>query len=174
MKEFQRFDRIGTTPHRSYYIPFAPDDVIHTKHGIIDRTSSSRFTLLDGVWQIKQHDHVEDFDVNEKLGEDIPVPACVQMHGYDQIQYLNTRYPFPVMFPHLPYENPCWHYRRTFNIKKQAGERYYINFEGVDSAFYLYIAVSLEEIDRQHAAAVRCISAPYNDFSIFVILILNE
>ena len=139
MKEFQRFDRIGTTPHRSYYIPFAPDDVIHTKHGIIDRTSSSRFTLLDGVWQIKQHDHVEDFDVNEKLGEDIPVPACVQMHGYDQIQYLNTRYPFPVMFPHLPYENPCWHYRRTFNIKKQAGERYYINFEGVDSAFYLYI-----------------------------------
>ena len=139
MKEYQRFDRIGTTPHRSYYIPFAPDDAIRTKHGIIDRTSSSRFTLLDGVWQIKQHDHVEDFDVNEKLGEDIPVPACVQMHGYDQIQYLNTRYPFPVMFPHLPYENPCWHYRRTFNIKKQAGERYYINFEGVDSAFYLYI-----------------------------------
>ncbi|MEE0981699.1 MAG: glycoside hydrolase family 2 TIM barrel-domain containing protein, partial [Acutalibacteraceae bacterium] len=139
MKEFQRFDRIGTTPHRSYYIPFAPDDVIRTKHRIIDRTSSSRFTLLDGVWQIKQHDHVEDFDVNEKLGEDIPVPSCVQMHGYDQIQYLNTRYPFPVMFPHLPYENPCWHYRRTFNIKKQAGERYYINFEGVDSAFYLYI-----------------------------------
>ena len=139
MKEYQRFDRIGTTPHRSYYIPFAPDDVVRTKHGIIDRTSSSRFMLLDGVWQIKQHDHVDDFDVNEKLGEAIPVPSCVQMHGYDQIQYLNTRYPFPVMFPHLPYENPCWHYRRTINIKKQVGERYYINFEGVDSAFYLYV-----------------------------------
>ena len=139
MKEFQRFDRIGTTPHRSYYIPFAPDDVVRTKHGIIDRTSSSRFMLLDGVWQIKQHDHVDDFGVNEKLGEAIPVPSCVQMHGYDQIQYLNTRYPFPVMFPHLPYENPCWHYRRTINIKKQVGERYYINFEGVDSAFYLYV-----------------------------------
>ena len=139
MKEYQRFDRIGTTPHRSYYIPFAPDDVVRTKHGIIDRTSSSRFMLLDGVWQIKQHDHVDDFGVNEKLGEAIPVPSCVQMHGYDQIQYLNTRYPFPVMFPHLPYENPCWHYRRTINIKKQVGERYYINFEGVDSAFYLYV-----------------------------------
>lgn len=139
MKEFQKFDRIGTTPHRSYYIPFAPEDTVKTKHSILDRSSSSRFTSLDGVWQIKQLDHVEDFDVNEMLGDSIPVPACVQMHGYDHIQYLNIRYPFPVMLPHLPYENPCWHYRRTFNLKKQKGEKYYINFEGVDSAFYIYI-----------------------------------
>jgi len=139
MKEFERFDRIGTTPHRSYYIPFADDDTVRTKYGIIDRTSSSRFTSLDGVWQIRQLDHVEDFDVNEMLEQSIPVPACVQMHGYDHIQYLNIRYPFPVMLPHLPYENPCWHYRRTFHVKKKAEEAYYINFEGVDSAFYLYI-----------------------------------
>ena len=67
MKEFQRFDRIGTTPHRSYYIPFAEDDTVRNKYGIIDRTASSRFTSLDGVWQIKQHNNVDDFDVNEKL-----------------------------------------------------------------------------------------------------------
>ena len=139
MKEYERFERIGTTPHRSYYIPFAENDVIRTKHGIQDCASSSRFTSLDGVWQIKKHDHVEDFEINEKLEGRIPVPACVQMHGYDHIQYLNIRYPFPVMLPHLPYENPCWHYRRTFNLKKPPGEKYYINFEGVDSAFYLYV-----------------------------------
>ena len=139
MKEYERFERIGTTPHRSYYIPFAEKDVIRTKHGIQDRMSSSRFMSLDSVWQIKKLDHVEDFEVNEKLEDRIPVPACVQMHGYDHIQYLNTRYPFPVMLPHLPYENPCWHYRRTFNLKKKSGEKYYINFEGVDSAFYLYV-----------------------------------
>ena len=139
MKEIRKFDRIGTTPHRSYYIPFAQEDVVGTKHGIIDRATSSRFTSLDGVWQIKQLNHVEDFQVDEALDATIPVPSCVQMHGYDQIQYINTRYPFPVMLPHMPYENPCWHYRRTMEIKKQADERYYINFEGVDSAFYLYI-----------------------------------
>ena len=139
MREFESFARIGTEPHRSYYLPFAETDTIRVKHGIQDRTSSSRFMSLDGVWQIKQHAHVDDFDINEKLDEAIPVPACVQMHGYDHIQYLNTRYPFPVMLPHLPYENPCWHYRRTFNLRKQTGERYYLNFEGVDSAFYLYI-----------------------------------
>ena len=139
MREYERFERIGTTPHRSYYIPFAPKDTVRTKHSILDRTSSSRFTSLDGVWQIKQIDHVEDFNINEMLDETIPVPSCVQMHGYDHIQYLNTRYPFPVMLPHLPYENPCWHYRRTFNLNKKANEKYYINFEGVDSSFYLYI-----------------------------------
>jgi len=139
VKEYQKFDRIGTTPHRSYYIPFAQEDIVRTKHGIIDRTASSRFTSLDGVWNIKQLDHIEDFRIDEKLDATIPVPSCVQMHGYDQIQYLNTRYPIPVMLPHLPYENPCWHYRRTVNIKKQEGQRYYINFEGVDSSFYLYI-----------------------------------
>ena len=126
-------------PHRSYYIPFAEQDVAGTKCGILDRTSSSRFTSLDGVWQIKQLAHVEDFDVNEALGETIPVPSCVQMHGYDSIQYLNCRYPFPVMLPHIPYENPCWHYRRTFHLEKKQGQKYYVNFEGVDSAFYLYI-----------------------------------
>ena len=139
MKEYQSFDRFGAMPHSSYYIPFAEDDAVKTKHSRIDRTSSSRFTTFAGVWQIKQLDHVEDFDVNDMLGDSIPVPACVQMHGYDNIQYLNIRYPFPVMLPHLPYDNPCWHYRRTFNLKKKAGEKYYLNFEGVDSAFYLYI-----------------------------------
>ena len=139
MKEYESFDRIGTMPHRSYYIPFAENEVIGTVHGIQDRTTSSRFLSFDGMWQIKQHDHVEDFELHEELPNRIPVPACVQMYGYDHIQYLNIRYPFPVMLPHIPYDNPCWHYRRVFTLKKNPEEKYYINFEGVDSAFYLYI-----------------------------------
>ena len=77
MMEFQRFDRIGTTPHRSYYIPFAPEDTVSTIHGIIDRKSSSRFTSLDGTWHIKALEHVEDFDIYERLDAVIPVPSCV-------------------------------------------------------------------------------------------------
>ena len=139
MKEYNSFARVGTMPHRSYYIPFAEDDVIGRKHGIQDRATSSRFLSLDGVWQVKGHAHVEDFDLGEVLDREIPVPACVQMHGFDQIQYLNTRYPFPVMLPYIPYENPCWHYRRTVTLCRVEGERYYLNFEGVDAAFYLYV-----------------------------------
>ena len=76
MKEFERYERVGTMPHRSYYIPFAPGDTAGTVHGIIDRSTSSRFLSLDGNWQIKQHDHVEDFDVSEELTDTIPVPSC--------------------------------------------------------------------------------------------------
>ncbi len=139
MNEYKKFDRTGTQKHRSYYIPFDEKDEIKTIHGITDRKSSSKFTSLDGTWQIKQLSCPEDFNVSEKLEKLIPVPSCVQMHGFDNIQYLNSRYPFPVMLPNLPHENPCWHYRRAFDVSKKAGERYYIIFEGVDSAFYLYI-----------------------------------
>ena len=139
MKEFEKFDRIGTTPHRSYYIPFAETDKAGEIYGIVDRTTSSRFMSLDGIWQIKAHEKVEDFVLNETLDSEIPVPACVQIHGYDYIQYINVRYPFPVLFPNVAENNPCWHYRRTFNLDKKQGEKYYLNFEGVDCAFYLYI-----------------------------------
>lgn len=139
MKEYESFKRIGVEPHRSYYIPFAETDKVKTRYGIIDRSSSSRFLSLDGVWQIKQHANVSEVELNEELKNTIPVPSCVQMHGYDQIQYINTRYPFPVTLPHIPNENPCWHYRRQFTLTKKEGERYYLHFEGVDSAFYLYI-----------------------------------
>ena len=88
MKEYEKLERIGTMPHRCYYIPFSPDDKAGTTYGIIDRTTSSRFMSLDGIWQIKQHDHIEDFDIGEELTETIPVPSCVQMHGYDHIQYV--------------------------------------------------------------------------------------
>lgn len=139
MKEYLKFDRIGTEPHRSYYIPFATDDKVKTIYNIADRTSSSRFMSLDGIWQIKALSKVDDFNINDTLAAAIPVPSCVQMHGYDHIQYINVRYPFPVLYPLVPEENPCWHYRRNFNLNKKDGEKYYLNFEGVDSAFYLYI-----------------------------------
>ena len=92
MKEHQQFTRIGTMPHRAYYIPFAQEDEIGDNFGIQDRSTSSRFLSLDGLWQICQHNHIEDFCLKEELMETIPVPSCVQMHGYDQIQYLNTGY----------------------------------------------------------------------------------
>ena len=139
MKEYESFKRIGTEKHRSYYIPFSENDEIKTKYNIIDRESRSRFMSLDGTWQIKAHAHVEDFNLNDSLTETIPVPSCVQMQGYDYLQYVNYSYPFPTILPHVPYENPSFHYRREFNIDKKEGEKYYLNFEGVDSAFYLYI-----------------------------------
>ena len=138
-REFEKFDRIGVEKERSYYIPFSENDKIKYRYGIVDRNSSSRFISLDGEWDIKQHENVEKVEISEPISQKITVPSCVQMNGFDQIQYINARYPFPANPPFTPYENPCWHYRKTFNLVKRAGEKYYLNFEGVDSAFYLYV-----------------------------------
>lgn len=139
MKEYQSLKRIGVEPPRSYYVPFAERDTPKYKCGIIDPNSSSQYFLLNGEWNIRAHSCVDEFDVAEQLDGVIQVPSCVQMHGYDQIQYLNLRYPFPFNPPYVPSDNPCWHYRKQFTLSKQADRKYYINFEGVDSSFYLYV-----------------------------------
>ncbi|MCL2751301.1 MAG: hypothetical protein FWE62_00925 [Firmicutes bacterium] len=70
----------------------------------------------------------------------IEVPSCVQYHGYDHFQYTNINYPFPYDPPYVPQENPAFHYRRTFTIKaNDTPGKFYLNFDGVDSCFYLYI-----------------------------------
>ena len=133
------FQRVGTLPHRSYFIPFAPADEVGECFGIIDRNTSSRFMSLDGEWQIGQYNRPDEVVLDAVLPATIDVPSCVQMRGYDMINYLNTRYPIPFYPPFVPKDNPTWHYRRNFSVIKREGYRYYLNFEGVDSAFYLYI-----------------------------------
>lgn len=61
------------------------------------------------------------------------------MHGYYSHQYTNIRYPIPFDFPYVPDENPCGLYHRKFNLTDVRGKRVYINFEGVDSCFYLFV-----------------------------------
>lgn len=71
--------------------------------------------------------------------DELEVPSCWQNHGYDGHQYTNVRYPIPFCPPYVPLDNPCGLYRRTFKIKKRQNKRQYLNFEGVDSCYYLWI-----------------------------------
>lgn len=137
-KEYLSFERVGIEPPRTYYVPFSENQEISMKHGIIDREKSDRFFSLNGSWLIREHACAEEVDIAEEMESTILVPSCVQMHGYDRIQYINCRYPFPFDPPHVPQENPTYHYRRTFTIE-DLSERYYLVFEGVDSAFYVYV-----------------------------------
>ena len=127
---------LGTEENRSYYIPFAPGDE--------SGDGSSRVIPLDGEWQFKYYDSV--YDVPENCGENteqfddvIPVPSVWQNHGYDRHQYTNVNYPFPFDPPYVPKENPTGVYSRLICLDKKAGMRYYLNLEGVDSCFYLWV-----------------------------------
>ncbi len=137
-REYERLDRVGLEKPRSYYIPFPQNQKFVYKNKIVDRNASERFLSLDGEWSIKEHKNVESVCLSERMTKKIPVPSCVQLFGYDQIQYINVRYPFPFRPPFVPSENPTFHYRTDFTI--QGGDwKYYLNFEGVDSGFYVYV-----------------------------------
>ena len=90
-----------------------------------------------------------DFDVSS--WDEIKVPANWQIEGYGTKLYTNMRYPFKNTPPFVMGEpdksftnykdrNPVGSYRKTFKIPaKWNGRQVFINFDGVDSAFYLWV-----------------------------------
>ena len=137
-KEYERFERVGTEKPRSYYIPYEKKQKFRFRNKILDRNASQRFISLNGIWSIKAHKNLNSVNLNERLTETISVPSCVQIHGYDCVQYINARYPFYVRPPFVPDDNPVFHYRRSFRIG-DISQKHYLVFEGVDSGFYVYL-----------------------------------
>ncbi len=128
-------------PNRAYYIP--SDTVMEDP--VLQRESSGRFQSLCGDWSFRLYDAPELVDefmtgpLPDGFGL-LPVPSCWQMYGYDRHQYTNVRYPFPADPPHVPRMNPSGAYRRTFEyVPDPAAPRVYLNFEGVDSCFYVWL-----------------------------------
>ena len=133
----------NTMPARTYYVPASRrmDCLVE------NRECSDRLILLNGQWKFRYFESIYDvedafyekgYDLTE-FGE-IPVPGVWQMYGYDRHQYTNIRYPFPFDPPYVPQDIPCGAYVHTFAYEKdEAAPRAYLNFEGVDSCFYLWV-----------------------------------
>lgn len=131
---------LNTMENRAYYIP------VSEGHGpVCCREQSDRFLLLSGEWDFRYYENVralsEEFwkDGFCRCGfEKIPVPSVWQNHGHDRHQYTNVNFPFPYDPPYVPLENPCGAYVRDFELRDLGGE-YFLNFEGVDSCFYVWL-----------------------------------
>lgn len=116
----------GVMPYRCHYMPA----------GISSKIS------LGGEWEFLFIDSCRNIgftEIDSKKKEKIRVPGCWQAAGYDKNQYVNIRYPIPFNPPFVPMDTPFGYYKRTVNIKKTKGFRYYLNFDGVCSFFYLFI-----------------------------------
>jgi beta-galactosidase len=125
---------VGTEENRAYYIPFSDRKTALE----CSREQSDRFISLCGEWNFEYYSCIYDFENFDNLTCKIPVPSCWQNHGFDTHMYTNTRYPFPYEPPYVPNYNPCGAYAREFEID-ETGENYYLNFEGVDSCFYVWL-----------------------------------
>ena len=134
-KYYEDFQSVNSEKPRSYYIPFDKNQEFSSI-----REQSLRFVSLNGEWDFNTYDTIwnvsEDFFLSD-LQDKILVPSCVQMHGYDHLQYVNIKYPFPCCPPYVSNMNPAFHYRRYFNFS--GNYRPMLVFEGVDSCFYLYV-----------------------------------
>lgn len=137
---------VGCEAPRAYFIPFHDE-----KSAVSERREDSHyFKSLCGAWDFKWYPsvyEVEGTDVPffpsegfDKL--DVPMNWQVALgRGYDVPNYTNINYPIPVDPPHVPDDDPVGLYRRFFTVTEEmiADKDVMINFEGVDSCFYLYV-----------------------------------
>ena len=154
--ENQAVFRINKEAPRATSMPFpGREDALGKK-----RLESPWCLMLNGDWKFHYSGtpdarpadfHKPEFDVSG--WKDIPVPSNWQMHGYGVPLYTNSEYPFavdpprvmgepPAHFTNFPEDqrNPVGSYRRNFALPDDWKDQpVWIAFNGVDSAFYLWI-----------------------------------
>ena len=146
--------RVGAEPPHATLMPYAT-----LEQALGGKRRESPFARdLNGMWKFNWVGNPSqrpvdfykpEFDVSG--WKEIPVPSCWQMHGYDTPIYSNQRYTFqrdwprvmgepPADWPAFKDRNPVGSYRREFVVPADwAGRRVLITFDGVDSAFFLWV-----------------------------------
>jgi beta-galactosidase len=109
---------------------------------------SPYYQLLNGTWQFHYLANPAAVpkafykgDLAALAWEPIVVPGNWTLQGYDKPIYTNVKMPIPLDPPNVPQEdNPTGLYRTTFTVPEAwEGRRIFINFDGVESAFYLWV-----------------------------------
>jgi beta-galactosidase len=137
-------NQINTEPPHAYFISCESEEIAEK-----DIPENSKyFRLLNGNWKFHWSKNPSErpmnffqtgFDVSSWV--EIPVPGDWQMYGFDYPIYVNIGYPFQPDQPKTPADfNPVGSYVRTFEIPGNWTSREtFIRFDGVNSAFYLWI-----------------------------------
>lgn len=124
MRPYEDLRRISENrlPQRSFYIP----------------EGENAYQLLNGAWRFQYYARDIDADPENNAWDEINVPSCWQLLGYENPNYSNVNYPYPVDPPYVPDENPCGIYEREFEIKNTDNQSYLV-LEGVSSCAEIYV-----------------------------------
>lgn len=145
---------LNTDPPRATFVPFAT--VTQALAGAY--TNSPFYFSLNGAWKFhwvgnpgERPTNFFQSDFDDSTWTNIEVPSNWEMKGYGTPIYLASGYPFKIDPPRVtdaPPTNwtaftardPVGSYRRTFELPADwSGRRVFIHFDGVDSAFYLWV-----------------------------------
>lgn len=95
--------------------------------------------LLD-KWKLT---YLERFDLETALNsggnEDIELPYLGELHGHGTPLYVNDRYPFPYLPPYIIKDSSALIFDRDEYIDIDNSQDYFIEFQGVDNSYCLFI-----------------------------------
>ncbi len=142
----QKVLHVGCEAPHAYFIPYQDEETASADH----RGASRYFKNLSGDWSFRFYPSVTDVEdflapAFDRAGmETLTVPKNWQSEidrNYDLPEYHNVNYPYPVDPPHVPDDNPAGLYIRDFTLTREQidGKTLFLNFEGVDSCFYLWV-----------------------------------
>lgn len=145
---------INRMPMTAHYLPFTSENGALAQLKMDDarrfqlNTQNERRRSLDGVWKFKLVKNpslaLTDFfktSYNVSDWQNINVPGSWELQGFDAPIYTDVTYPFKPNPPFVPQDyNPVGHYVHEFTVPENwKGMDVIMDFEGVESAFYLWI-----------------------------------
>lgn len=145
---------INRIPMTAQYIPYISESAAMAQLSMPDlqrfsvNTRTERRRCLDGKWKFwlakKPSEASEAFykpSFDASRWNTINVPGSWELQGFDAPIYTDVSYPFPVNPPFVPQDyNPVGHYITTFTVPSDwNGMDIILDFEGVESAFYVYV-----------------------------------
>lgn len=140
--EYPELTGVNTLPARSTLFPYD-----NTQEALgRDWQNCGNVRILNGDWKFKFlysptliDEKYLSADYDDRSWDNISVPGCWTMQGYDQLRYNVNRVDFGINNPpHIPDNNPVGVYRTSFNAFRNA-ERTVLHFDGVESFFCVYL-----------------------------------
>lgn len=149
-----QINEINREPISAHFIPYTSEANalsqlnLPTNKRFDVNSSVERRISLNGVWKFKyakNNDlaptefYKEGYKTNK--WDNIKVPGSWELQGFDSPIYTDVDYPFPANPPFVPADyNPVGSYVREFTVPNGwDGNDIFLNFEGVESAFYCWV-----------------------------------
>lgn len=149
-----RVNEINRESLEAHFLPFINEKAALDQQALPDvkrfevNTATERRVSLNGTWKFlfsKNNDACpENFykqGYSTRKWSNIEVPGSWEVQGFDAPIYTDTRYPFPPNPPYVPTDyNPVGAYVREFTVPQGwDGMDIFLDFEGVESAFYCWV-----------------------------------
>ena len=155
--ENETFFEQNKEPGHATFMPYANTAALRADKARYDRPwedpAGAEMLTLNGTWKLNWVDspekrpgeaafYADNADVS--AWDEIPVPSCLEMHGYGDPIYVNVEYPFDDAPPRIQMKsglkNSVASYRRGFTLPEGwDGKRVFLHFDGIYSAAYVWI-----------------------------------